>query len=168
MRGERVFAVGDLVQFRNGDGLLIDGVVVKEIPPATLIDRYSDECSKIAWSAPSFIVKTDAGIEHTVARDWLEVRDTPMEREFRNLNNEVGRHIQTLLQEADDKIYEAKKLSETHGLPFYSPVCDLGQSFCPGSFKTLYPNLDEDVAKVISDSDHIATYSGWKHFAIGC
>lgn len=167
------FKIGDLVQWSNDVGSLIDGVVASIIPPTILAKAFSTEWRSLSWDdrhkcEESYVVKTETGTEHTINNMKLFVRDTAIEREFRHLNDEFGRQIQTLLTEAGNLIVEARQIAEKHGLPFRSAVSELGQSYCPHSFRKLYPDLDEDAVKDITSSDYIDTFGGWCHSQVGC
>lgn len=93
-----------------------------------------------------------------------------LENEFLTLCSTIGEEIRSKVEQAEKCIAEACQLADRHGIPFYSEVSELGQSYVPNLFNERFHSLDQKtVAELLDmrtwDLDH---WRGWKHSQIGC
>jgi hypothetical protein len=91
--------------------------------------------------------------------------DNDLEKEFKDLNDTIGKEIDNKINEASKLLREAVELANKHGLPFYAYVSELGQPYVPESFEEKWSDLNkEDVEELtgVSSYDLESAY-GWKH-----
>jgi hypothetical protein len=95
------------------------------------------------------------------------VDTTQLEAEFKVLVDSVGEEIEAKLKQAKKLVKEAAKLSQEHGVPFYSPVSILGECYVPNTFRQRFGALKpEDVADLTSvpEEELKSVYvDGWNH-----
>ncbi len=91
--------------------------------------------------------------------------NSKLENEFKELLNTVGKEIAEKVKEASKILDEACDLADKHGIPFYSPVSHIGQTYAPKSFKDIFFDLDKEfVEKNTEVSSYDLQYpGGWQH-----
>lgn len=87
-----------------------------------------------------------------------------LEQEFCSVVDSHLDEIKAKVDEASKVLKEATKLSEKYGIPFYSHISPIGQSYNPSSFSKKFPGLDEDIVSDLTASH--SEYSGWQHSAV--
>jgi hypothetical protein len=160
------FNVGDRCQWVDRDTDEVTGGTVESIlPPKTQKPndwwRYTEEQQQDFITFAT--VKWDDGTTDTVDMDDLDTEDSTLEREFRNTANQVLVQIQNKVSQASKLLSEAVKLSEEHGVPFYSEVSFLAQSYFPESFESKFEGVDSDLVYSITDASSEYGYAGWEH-----
>ena len=91
-----------------------------------------------------------------------------LEKEFQDLIDSVGTEIEGKLEQAKLLLKEAVKLSEENGVPFYSPVSILGETYIPSSFVDKFKALNVDsIAELTGipaeDLEQNRYGRGWNH-----
>lgn len=87
-----------------------------------------------------------------------------LEKTFAKVANDIIPQIEEKLAAAMKLLGEAEELSEEHGVPFYSNISPLGQSFRPESFAEKFSEVDSDVVYDLTES--YGEYDGWQHSAV--
>jgi hypothetical protein len=166
------FKVGDKVQFINWSEdkpSLKDGELVAVIPPKK---KRSDNY----WALPEAqraemetcaTVKWEDNTQSDIRMDLLTKRDSEIEREFRKMATQILDEIQEKVSVAAAYLHEAVELSEKHGVPFYSSLSQISQSYIPTTFSTQHGDIDPEIVEAITSTsigyDHDR---GWAHSAI--
>lgn len=97
-----------------------------------------------------------------IKRRKLKMSENKLEEEFKALLDTVGKEIDEKVSAAAKLLDEAIDLSDKHGVPFYSPVSNLGQSYCPTSFTDKFSSLDSDNVRELTEVYDLEGY-GWEH-----
>jgi hypothetical protein len=94
--------------------------------------------------------------------------DSELEREFKVLQQTIGKEIEGKLETAAKLIKEACDIADEHGYPFYSSVSVLGQEYIPSSFKNRFEGMSpETIENLVGISAYDIEYAhGWKHSAV--
>ncbi len=87
-----------------------------------------------------------------------------LEEEFLALVSSIGEQIKAKIRIAEQALDEAVDLADKHGIPFYSEVSQIGQSYVPDSFDERFESLDkETVADLLDISEYNLNHMGWRH-----
>lgn len=91
-----------------------------------------------------------------------------LEKEFRETVVEISNQIRAKVREASKALDEAVALSEEHGVPFYSTVSPLSQTYSPTSVVDKWPGLDSETIEDISGgwTREYGFGAGWQHSAV--
>lgn len=76
---------------------------------------------------------------------------------IKNVKEEVYGLIQEKLDLSQKYLSEAQEISEKYGIPFYSEISPLPQTYVPESFEEVFEALCEQIK--IESKDFIASYS---------
>ena len=91
---------------------------------------------------------------------------SPLELEFQRAISETYPEIQSKIDQAFQLLQQAEEMARKRGIPFYSKISPVGQTFCPETFKKfarLDSNLVEELTSCFEPS-HVL--NGWEHSAI--
>lgn len=91
-----------------------------------------------------------------------------LEDEFLKIVNEHKDEIQAKLKEASAALSAAVDLAEKYGVPFYSNISFLSQSYTPTSYYEKFPELERDVVGDLIDVYPGGEWGGdgWEHSAV--
>jgi len=90
-----------------------------------------------------------------------------LEKEFLAAKEQAEKEINEKLEVASKALTEAEQISEKYGVPFYSNVSFLSQTYTPNSFSEKFGELDKDWLWEIADSYYPDDdYPGWQHSAV--
>lgn len=158
------FNVGDRCQWQDRDTDEITGGVVEAVI-APKITKPADWWNYTEQQQQDFItyavVSWDDGTTDTVDMDDLDKEDTALELEFRKVAESALKEIQDKVSQASALLSEAVALSEKHGIPFYSEVSFLAQSYKPTSFESKFSEVDSDFVYSVTNAS--SSYAGWEH-----
>jgi hypothetical protein len=75
--------------------------------------------------------------------------------------------IQKKIDAASKLLDEATTIAEENGVPFYSSISPLGQSYMPGDLGK-FSELDQDRIEEIAGvcGEYLFDYNGWQHSAV--
>lgn len=150
------FKENDLIQVSSkmGSKKVIDGTILK-------LSKTKEESFYDAYYY--YLVKLESGEEKEYEEYRIEKRDSEIERNFRNYYIANISKIDSLADEAYSKLREACLLSDALGIPFYSNVSELGQTYNPKT--SLEGKFNREVIKKIIPD--ITEYQiGWEQSAI--
>jgi hypothetical protein len=85
-----------------------------------------------------------------------------LEKKFEQAYSEGKRLIEEHLKKASEELNKAIQVSETLGVPFYSGISFIGNTYTPRSFSKIWDELDEDFLYDYEAS----SYPGWEHSAV--
>lgn len=89
-----------------------------------------------------------------------------LELEFRSLKDLIGREINAHLSNAQRLLNEALDISEKHGVPFFSEVSHLPQTYVPRSFPDRFGSMDMDRVEEMMDANIDPSQDGWERSAV--
>jgi hypothetical protein len=91
-----------------------------------------------------------------------------LEKEFTNVFNTHKNEINAKLAEAGKYLEEAEQLAEKYGIPFYSNISFLGQSYYPASYGKKFKELDRDFVSELTNAypGEYGDNVGWEHSAV--
>lgn len=163
------FEVEDLVQLER-DGVFKDGEVVK-VETSTKSKKWPDNYYQLSDEERGdyhnqITVKWNDGTESVESELFLDKQDDEYQREFRIANNEAKELIYKYLAEAEEALAKAVEVSDKYGVPFYSGISFLSQSYRPPSVSEKFPNVDSDFISELADAYSEYGYDGWEHSAV--
>lgn len=91
---------------------------------------------------------------------------TALETEFQTLVDTIGKQIKEKIDAAEKLLEEATDLSDATGVPFYSSISALAQTYVPASFTNgKFSELDPEFVERITDVSEYDLDSGygWAH-----
>lgn len=93
-----------------------------------------------------------------------------LEKEFKEAVEKATEEIDKYLKEASEALEKAVEVSEKYGIPFYTDVSPIGQSYRPESFEKKWSKLIKDDEDEIDEEqiydllgDYLPEYEGWQH-----
>ena len=163
----RDIKVGSKVQHIEWENkLLRDGQIVAIIPPKKQrTDKYWSMTEKQRHEMETTAtIKWEDGTQDDINIEFLEKRDSEIEREFRIMANQVIDEIQEKVAVAAAYLHEATELSEKHGIPFYSDISIVRQPYIPTTFSTKHGDIDHEIVEAITGSNIGYDHNrGWQH-----
>lgn len=93
--------------------------------------------------------------------------ETELEKEFKAAYDEVNDKINAFITEAESALDNAVQLSELYGVPFYSSISFLRNTYYPQSHYEKFAGIDSEY--VISITEAYNEYpgeGGWRHSAV--
>ena len=150
------------------DGQVEDCQIVSLVPAVSVQPKNYWDLPREEWYKDDYyahaVVRYNDGTEKTIKVDDLDVRDSELEREFRNKVPLIMPLIDAKLAEASKALSEAELIAEEHGIPFSSSVSFLGQGYRPESFDAKYGEVSRDIVTALTDAHN--EYAGWEHSAV--
>lgn len=161
MKEDKVFKIGDKVQYNTPtffkEGTVVQIIPAKECPTKEKWRYYQDD-----KYSTNYVVAFEDGSETLVY--WkLSNIDSEIEREFRISYYAVINQIEEKVKEASRLLTEATQIAELHGIPFHSPISELGQSYTPISLKEKFGDLTPDFIEGITGAYPDSYTTGWQH-----
>lgn len=98
-----------------------------------------------------------------------ETKDiTALEKEFEAAVETSKELINQKLKEAKYALQEAQNIAEEYGVPFYTDISPISQSYFPKSYHKKYSELDDDFVVELTNAydEWHAEFSGWQHSAV--
>jgi hypothetical protein len=95
----------------------------------------------------------------------MSERNTELEKEFLKAKEEAEKEIQKYVDEASHALRKAVKASENYGIPFYSHISFLSNTYTPRSYDEKWSEVDQDWASDVADI-YSDGYPGWQHSAV--
>jgi hypothetical protein len=94
--------------------------------------------------------------------------DGTLEREFETLIDTVGKQIEEHINAAHKSLLAATELADAHGIPFFTHVSELGQSYVPYSFRKKWVDLDPNYVVDLTeiDKEELSEAGGWQSSSI--
>jgi len=89
-----------------------------------------------------------------------------LEDKFTKLVEDHRQEIDDKIKEACAVLDEAVKLSEQYGIPFYSSISFLSQSYFPKSYEAEFGTLDHNFVCDLTNSYPSGYGPGWEHSAV--
>jgi hypothetical protein len=89
--------------------------------------------------------------------------DGSLEKEFENLIDSVGEQIKAHIKTAHQALLLATDLADVHGIPFFTQVSEIGQSYVPHSFRDKWLNLDPNYVADLTEIvvEELINNGGW-------
>jgi len=91
---------------------------------------------------------------------------TELEKEFQGVVNEHAARIKEKLDLAMGEFQEAVDLADKYGIPFYTPLSPISQSYIPDKFLDLYDGVDREFVTSITGVYDDYWAAGWQHSAV--
>lgn len=163
------WSVGDRVQKRNKDAFIVGAITVLNTETITKSPGWGSlsSRSKEETVIKSAVVKWDDGTEETLQSWGLHPEDSALERQFRSAVPDVHALISEKLALSAQYLAEAQKISDDSGIPFYSHISPLSQSYVPNSLQEKWNEVSREVVQEETEAGSEDDYcGGWQHSAV--
>jgi hypothetical protein len=89
--------------------------------------------------------------------------DGSLEKSFEELVDTIGEQIKAHIKAAQQAILLATDLADTHGIPFFTEVSEIGQPYIPYSFRDKWADLDPNYVSDLTEieASELARNGGW-------
>ncbi|HEY5267570.1 MAG TPA: hypothetical protein VII94_00345 [Candidatus Saccharimonadales bacterium] len=158
--------VGDRVQKQEKEVFIVGAIASLNMKTEQHSARYGFPARE-ETVLDSAVVKWDNGVEETLDCWSLHPEDSVLERQFRATVPAIQSLIKEKLALSSRYLREAQQVADDNGIPFYSHISPLSQSYIPDSLQEKWNDVSKEVVQ-----EETETYSeydfcgGWQHSAV--
>lgn len=166
---DKVFVIGDRVQYVDNDAKFVkDGVVESIIPPKRVkpSDYWKYTQSEQDDMATYANVKWDDDSIESVNIQYLAEVDSELERDYRKIYWSNSDRIQEKLDQASQLVKEAISISEQTGIAFDTDISLVRNAYFPRSKLIKFLDLDNEFISNITNAYNDYDSIGWQHSAV--
>ena len=163
------WSVGNRVQKQEKDVFIVGAITSLNMETVQRPSGFGSfgRVNKEETVLKSAVVKWDNGTEETLDYWALHPEDSPLERQFRAAVPAVQALIGEKLDLALKYLQEAEQIADDNGIPFYSPISPLSQSYIPDSLQEKWNDVSKEVVQ--QETETYSEYDfcgGWQHSAV--
>lgn len=160
------WSVGDRVQKQDKDVFTV-GAITSLNMKTEHHQSYYGRPAREETVLDTAVVKWDDGTEETLDRWHLHPEDSALERQFRSTVPGVQALINEKLALASKALREAEQIANDNGIPFYSDISPVSQSYIPNSLQEKWNEVSRDIVQEETDAYSEYDYcGGWQHSAV--